>query len=50
MFGPERLAGDWWSEQPYSRDYYRVVLEGVGALWIFRDGRNGQFFAQGVFD
>lgn len=50
MFGPERLAGDWWSERPYARDYYRVVLEGVGALWIFKDGKSGQFFAQGVFD
>jgi protein ImuB len=50
LFGPERLAGEWWSEQPYARDYYRVVLEGVGAVWVFRDGRNGQFYAQGVFD
>ncbi|MBS1149724.1 MAG: polymerase IV-like protein ImuB [Myxococcaceae bacterium] len=50
LFGPERLAGEWWTEQPYARDYYRVVLEGVGPLWIFRDGRDGRFYAQGVFD
>ncbi len=50
MFGPERLAGEWWTEQPYARDYYRVVLEGVGPLWVFRDGRDGRFYAQGVFD
>ena len=50
IYGPERIAGDWWSVQPYARDYYRVVLEGVGALWIFKDGKSGKFFAQGVFD
>lgn len=50
VFGPERLAGEWWTEQPYARDYYRVVLEGVGPLWVFRDGRDGRFYAQGVFD
>ncbi len=50
MFGPERLAGEWWTEHPYARDYYRVVLEGVGPLWVFRDGRDGRFYAQGVFD
>jgi protein ImuB len=50
VFGPERLTGEWWTEQPYARDYYRVVLEGVGPLWVFRDGRDGRFYAQGVFD
>ncbi len=50
VFGPERLAGEWWTEHPYARDYYRVVLEGVGPLWVFRDGRDGRFYAQGVFD
>ncbi len=48
--GPERLAGDWWAEAPFARDYFRVQLEGVGALWIYRDGRDGQFYAHGVFD
>ncbi len=48
--GPERLAGQWWSEDSVARDYYRVQLEGVGLLWVFRDGRDGRFYAQGVFD
>ena len=50
LWGPERLAGDWWSPEPFARDYFRVQLEGVGMLWVFRDGRDGQFYAQGVFD
>lgn len=50
LWGPERLAGSWWSQEAFSRDYYRVQLEGVGMLWVFRDGRDGNFYAQGVFD
>jgi protein ImuB len=49
VWGPERLVGAWW-EEGYARDYYRVQLEGVGTLWVFRDGQDGGFFAQGVFD
>ncbi|MDP1829849.1 MAG: DNA polymerase Y family protein [Archangium sp.] len=50
LTGPERLVGSWWSPDPFSRDYYRLQLEGVGQLWVFRDGRDGAFYAQGVFD
>lgn len=50
LTGPERLVGSWWSPDPFSRDYYRVQLEGVGQLWVFRDGKDGAFYAQGVFD
>jgi protein ImuB len=50
LTGPERLVGAWWSPEPFSRDYYRLQLEGVGQLWVFRDGRDGAFYAQGVFD
>jgi protein ImuB len=51
VWGPERLAGAWWEpEGGLARDYYRVQLEGVGLLWVFRDGRDGAFYAQGVFD
>lgn len=49
VWGPERLVGAWW-EEGYSRDYYRVQLEDVGTLWIFRDGKDGAFYAHGVFD
>jgi protein ImuB len=50
LTGPERLVGSWWSPDPFSRDYYRLQLEGVGQLWVFRDGKDGAFYAQGVFD
>lgn len=48
--GPERVAGAWWAAEPFARDYYQVELEGVGALWVFRDGRDGCFYVQGMFD
>jgi protein ImuB len=50
VWGPERLTGGWWTTDVFSRDYYRVALEGVGQLWVFRDGRDGEFYAQGLFD
>ncbi|MET0406535.1 MAG: DNA polymerase Y family protein [Cystobacter sp.] len=48
--GPERLSGDWWDARPYSRDYYRVHLEGLGQAWVFRDARDSRFYLQGLFD
>jgi protein ImuB len=47
--GPERLAGEWWSE-PFDRDYYRARLEGLGEAWIYRDGRDGRLWLHGLFD
>jgi protein ImuB len=47
--GPERLAVEWWSD-PFDRDYYRVRLEGLGDLWIYRDGRDGRLWVHGLFD
>lgn len=49
LTGPERLVGAWWCPEPFARDYYRLQLEGVGQLWVFRDG-DGAFYVQGVFD
>jgi protein ImuB len=48
--GPERLAGSWWGTERYRRDYYRVHCEGVGAVWLFRDADDGQYYLQGLFD
>jgi len=47
--GPERLAGEWWSE-PFDRDYFRVRLDGLGEAWIYRDGRDGRLWLHGFFD
>lgn len=48
--GPERLVGQWWSPEAVARDYYRVRLEDVGVLWVFKDAADGRFYAHGVFD
>ncbi|HLK99787.1 MAG TPA: DNA polymerase Y family protein [Myxococcaceae bacterium] len=50
LAGPERLSGEWWAADPYSRDYYRVHFEGLGPAWVFRDAKDGRFYLQGLFD
>ncbi len=47
--GPERLAGEWWSER-FDRDYYRIALDGVGDCWIYRDATDGRLYLHGFFD
>jgi protein ImuB len=49
LAGPERLAGEWWSER-FDRDYYRVRLEGLGDAWVYRDGQDGRLYLHGLFD
>ncbi|MBI3184838.1 MAG: DNA polymerase Y family protein [Myxococcales bacterium] len=49
MAGPERLCGEWWTDSPFVRDYYQVHLEGIGPVWLYRDG-DGRFYLQGMFD
>ncbi len=49
LSGPERLAGEWWSE-PFDRDYFRARLQGVGEIWLYRDGRDGRLWLHGFFD
>jgi protein ImuB len=49
LSGPERLAGEWWSER-FDRDYYRVRLDGLGDCWMFRDGADGRLYLHGFFD
>jgi len=48
--GPERLGGQWWSEAPFQRDYYRVHLEGLGPAWLYRRAGEGRFYLHGLFD
>lgn len=50
VYGPERLCGGWWSPSPYARDYYRVLFDDVGSLWLYRDAKDGRFYLQGMFD
>lgn len=49
MAGPERLAGEWWGD-PFDRDYYRIRLDALGEVWVFRDGRDGRLWLHGMFD
>jgi len=49
LAGPERLAGEWWS-RPFDRDYYRVRLEELGDVWVYRDGCDGRLYLHGYFD
>ena len=48
--GPERLGGQWWTQTPFQRDYYRVHLEGLGAAWVYRRSGEGEFYLHGLFD
>jgi protein ImuB len=47
--GPERIAGQWWSDGNQTRDYYRVAdAEGLW-LWIFRVRETGHWFVHGIW-
>lgn len=35
-YGPERMSGHWWEAEPYSREDWRVALDGE-VLWIARE-------------
>jgi len=48
--GPERLGGQWWTETPFQRDYYRVHLEGLGPAWVYRRAGEDGFYLHGLFD
>jgi protein ImuB len=55
-FGPERIAPEWWLDDPAwrsgARDYWRVETEEGERLWLFAAAGGetpGGWFAQGVF-
>ncbi len=46
--GPERLHGEWWSDdRGFERDYWSVQLQ-TGTAWVFSEG--GRWFLQGWWD
>lgn len=56
--GPERIAPEWWQDQPGTRlrDYFKVEDEGGRRYWLYReglhdDGRGGdpRWFLHGMF-
>lgn len=48
--GPWRVRGEWWSNDPYAREYYDVELNDGGVYRIYRDARSGSWAADGVYD
>jgi protein ImuB len=48
--GPWSLEEGWWSEQPADRDYWDVELSEGGLYRIYRDRRDGAWFADGIYD
>jgi protein ImuB len=47
--GPERLSGGQW-EAAYAREYYRCVAVDGLLVWLYRDGRDGQWYLHGWWD
>ncbi len=51
--GPERIAGEWWSDRGPSRDYYRVEDMQGRRFWVYRDNfhdaRETRWFLHGLF-
>ncbi len=48
--GPWRLRGEWWTADPYAREYYDVELSDGGVYRVYRDARVGCWLADGVYD
>ncbi len=48
--GPWRCEEGWWSEAPVERDYWDVELSDGRIYRVFRDGRDGSWWADGVYD
>ena len=47
--GPDRVSGGQW-EESYAREYYRCVTDEGMLVWIFREGRSGEWYLQGWWD
>lgn len=45
--GPERIVFPWWKDRGGTRDYYEIDDEHGRRLWVFRDGRSGDWFVHG---
>jgi hypothetical protein len=48
--GPWRLRGEWWTADPYAREYYDVELTDCAVYRVYRDARQGRWLADGVYD
>ncbi len=48
--GPWRLRGEWWTEDPFAREYYDVELSDGGVYRLYCDLRTRRWLADGVYD
>lgn len=48
--GPWRLRGEWWTADPYVREYYDFELSDGGLYRIYRDARTNKWLADGIYD
>lgn len=49
-YGPERIHTGWWTDQPCSRDYYRLLSDCGSRLWVYRRIDTGRWYLHGFFD
>ncbi|MBI4818476.1 MAG: DNA polymerase Y family protein [Deltaproteobacteria bacterium] len=45
----ESLEGEWWTNEPFQREYVTVTVEDGRRFWLFFD-QNGDVFVHGLFD
>ncbi len=45
----ERIESGWWDPPAVKRDYYQALDRDGRLLWVFRDGRQGRWYVQGIF-
>ncbi len=50
LAGPWRLEAEWWRSDRLDRDYYDAELSDGGVYRIYRDRRDGRWFAEGLYD
>lgn len=48
--GPWRVRGEWWTDDPFAREYYDVELTDGGIYRMYRNARSGRWLADGVYD
>ncbi len=48
--GPRRLRGEWWTAEPFAREYYDVALSDGVVYRVYRDVRRQCWLADGVYD
>ncbi|MDP9278126.1 MAG: hypothetical protein M3P00_01765 [Gemmatimonadota bacterium] len=47
--GPDRVSGGQWNE-PYAREYFRCVTDDGMMVWLYRDGRDNEWYLHGWWD